>query len=60
MLIFDKSEGLEARFKRCKISVAKQSGVEPYAVCAYLNPRISKTRRAQLKRTQIRNRTTNK
>lgn len=49
-------ESLEARFKRCKMSLSKQSGSEPFAVCAYLNPKISAKRRAQLKSKMIKNR----
>jgi hypothetical protein len=57
-----KSESLEARFSRCKNSVQSQdkSKSAAYAICSPLNPGISKTRRTQLKKSQIVNRTTSK
>jgi len=64
MLIFDakKSEGLESRFLRCKshVQASGKSLSSAYAICSPLNPAISKNRRKQLKKTQIRNRTKNK
>lgn len=48
----DKKDSLEARFKRCKEKV-KGTGKDPWAVCAYLNPKLSPKRRAQLKAKMI-------
>jgi len=57
-----KSESLEARFVRCKSAVQSQgkSKSAAYAICSPLNPAIKKNRRAQLKKSQIVNRTRNK
>ena len=57
-----KSESLEARFVRCKSAVQSQgkSNNAAYAICSPLNPGISKTRRAQLKKMEIIHRTKSK
>ena len=63
MLIFDaKGESLETRFLHCKnkVQAKGKSSSSAYAICSYLNPAISKTRRSQLKKSEIAHRTRNK
>lgn len=48
-------ESLEARFASCKKSISGSES-KSFAVCSYLNPKISPVRRAQLKARMAKNR----
>lgn len=48
--INDRKRTLEERYASCKRKAAASGVKEPYAVCAYLNPKLSSAQRARLRR----------